>query len=331
MDPREKLDRTMLGYRSSLVLLTAGKVGIFAALENPGRTADEVAAERGLDPRATGQVLLALAADGWLSQDGQGRFAIRPEYRPLLLPEGERTLASILNHNHTCMQRWAELDVVLATGRPAPSSRRPRTAEHLRDFILGMENISRQSSLAVLQTLDLSPFRRMLDLGGGPGTSAITFARALPGLRAVVLDLEGPIRIAAEQIADAGLSDRVSTRVGDYETDDLGADFDLIYVSNIIHSLPPAETGALLAKCHRACAPGGTVIVKEFFLDDARTRPATAALFSINMLVHTEGGKSYTWRETEDLLGAAGFGDFERHEVAVASGLLVARKPVGGE
>jgi hypothetical protein len=49
---------------------------------------------------------------------------------------------------------------------------------------------------------------------------------------------------------------------------------------------------------------------KDFYLDDTRTAPAHAARFSVNMLVGTEGGMSYTMSRTQEIMADAGFGGF---------------------
>ena len=59
----------------------------------------------------------------------------------------------------------------------------------MEDFICGMENVSRKTSREVVEKIDLSQARKLLDLGGGPGTAALTFAQANPELEAVVFDL----------------------------------------------------------------------------------------------------------------------------------------------
>jgi hypothetical protein len=322
---REHLDEVMRGYQSSTVLLAAGKVGIFAALGRDSRTASELASELSLDLRAVETVLLALTADGFLTL-ADDRFQITTAYAPYLLPDSPETLASILNHNHTCMLRWSALAEVMRTGQPAPRDTPQLQEPELRDFICGMENLSRTSSAEVAEKLDLSPFRKLLDLGGGPGTSSIVFARRYPALSCVVYDLPGPIAIAQEQITAAGLAPRVTTRSGDFLTDDLGEGYDLVYIANIIHSLGPDTVRFLLQKVHRAMAPHGTVMVKDMYLEDSRIRPRFAALFSVNMLTGTEAGKSYTMTETQRILGQCGFGDFESVAIASHSSVLVGRK-----
>jgi hypothetical protein len=131
---------------------------------------------------------------------------------------------------------------------------------------------------------------------------------------------------AREEIEKAGLCSRIETRVGDYFRDEFGEGFDLVYISNIIHSMGPEDIPMLFGKSHRALVPGGTIIVKDFFLEDDRISPNVAALFSVNMLVGTEAGRSYTLRETQEMLSRAGFSGFRTVEVAAASQLLIARK-----
>lgn len=323
MDPLAHLSEIGRAYQSAVVLLTACKTGIFEALGKKTRPARDVANALGLDARAVEIVLLALAADGFLKQTDAG-FRLAEGYAPYLLAEGPRTQASIMKHQYNCLQRWCRLEEVLRTGKPAP--REDEGPEELREFICGMRDISRFSSAEVADKMDFSRYRRMLDVGGGPATSSITFTRRNPELRCVVFDLEDPIAIAKEEIAAAGLADRIETRVGDYFENDLGEGFDLVYVSNIIHSMGPEEARMLFEKCFRALDRGGAIIVKDFFLEDNRAAPTIAALFSVNMLVGTENGRSYTLTETREMLDEIGFSDFETVDVAVASRLLIGRK-----
>lgn len=333
-DARAHLDRTATAFQDSAVLLAANHLGLTAALCRGPRRADALAADLGLDARATETLLLALVGQDVAEQPRPGLFAVTPAFAPYLDPDGDQSLRSILDHNHHLLQRWARLADVVRTGEPAP---RPsgedgrRDPAELRAFICGMKDISRRSSVQVADALpELGDCRHLLDLGGGPGTAAITFCRRWPTLRAVVMDLPEVVPIAAAEIAAAGLEDRVTTLAGDYHQDRLRSGdsplYDAVYVANIIHSLSPEETRSVLGRAVRALADGGLLVVKDFYLEDSRTEPAFAARFSVNMLVGTAGGKSYTWRETEDLLRELGLGRLERHRVAAHSGLVVGRK-----
>jgi SAM-dependent methyltransferase len=325
MDPLKHLDETMRGYQGSMILLAAASIGLFDALGERTRSPAELARELDCHERSLETLILALVADGFLVADGQG-YALADSYAPYLRSTSPDTLASMLRHNHHLALRWVQLADVVRSGRPVRQPGAGRPPDELRDFIRAMENISRSSSLDVARKLDLSQFRRMLDLGGGPGTAALTFARMVPQLRCVVFDLPEVVGIAQREIARAGLSDRVTTRAGDYLKDDLGEDYDLVYLSNVIHSLGPDDVERLLGKAYGALAVSGSVIVKDFFLEESRTRPAAAARFSVNMLVGTEAGRSYTFAETRRLLAQAGFSDLQQQDVATASAVIIGRK-----
>lgn len=322
MDPRRHLDEMSRGFMHSAILLTACDLEIFEALSGEAVEAPKLADALGLDPRALEIVLLALAADGFLLKEGE-KFRLNPEFAPYLLSDGEQTQVHILRHNYHLMQRWVRLGQVLHDGRPIP--RIPEDPVQMRAFICGMADISRSSSREVAERFDFTPYRRLLDLGGGPGTAAITFAQKYPNLHCVVFDLPGPITIAKEQIAAAGVGDRVTTQAGDYFMESLGGGYDIIYVSNIIHSMGEKETATLVDKCRKALTPGGTLAIKEFFLEEDRITPAGAAMFSVNMLVNTEKGKSYTLGETRAIMERAGFGAFKSIDVAMYSKLLAGK------
>ena len=161
MDWAERIDTMANGYCNAAVLLTAYQVGLFDALAAGGRTPTEMAPELELDPRALDVVMHALAAAGILQQEGE-RFALVPETRPYLLADGAETMTSIMGHRLSLMRRWSLLEDVLRSGEPIP--RAQPTERELRNFICGMENVSRRSSRTVAERIDLSGAARLLDL-----------------------------------------------------------------------------------------------------------------------------------------------------------------------
>jgi SAM-dependent methyltransferase len=114
------------------------------------------------------------------------------------------------------------------------------------------------------------------------------------------------LAIANEHVAAAGLSERVALRAGDLREDPLGSGFDLIFVSAICHMLGDDENVSLVRRCSEALAPGGRLVIADFILDETRTAPRQAALFSINMLVGTEKGRDYTEQEYRSWITRAG-------------------------
>lgn len=323
MDTKSRLEQLAHGYQDSVILLTALQAGIFEEFDGTSRRPEELSARLGLDARATDILLHALAAAGVLECDGEGRFSLPDGLAAVLRRDGAESQARIFAHHYHLMRRWIRLEETLRSGEPVP--REPSPRKH-RDYICGMRDVSRKSSREAVDRIDLGGARRLLDLGGGPATASLTFAAAHPDLECVVFDLPETVAIAREVIEARDLAARVSAVEGDYFVDDFGEGFDVVYISNIIHSLGDEAIALIYRKAHAALVPGGRVMVKDFFLDDDRCSPRFAARFAVNMLVGTEGGRSYTRSETTDALSAVGFADFEVVDVAVHSQVIIGHK-----
>ena len=320
MDWNERLDTMASGYQDSAILLAAIRHRLFDELGATPRSAKDVAAARRLDPRAVTLVLQALAGAGVLEKREDG-FVLPADRGRILRSDGDDTQVSIFGHHEHLLKRWARLDEVLASGRPIP--RDERSESELRDFICGMQDIQKRSLRGVLAVVDFGEAKHLLDLGGGPATAALAFAERWPELRCTVFDLPAPCAIARERIAAAGLEDRVDVMPGDYFIDGIGAGYDVIYLSNIIHSLDESDTATLYAKCRDALVPGGRLLVKDFILDDDLVHPRYASRFAVNMLVATEGGRSYGDGETRAMMAAAGFGTIERRDIPKHSAIMI--------
>ncbi|MNX56197.1 Multifunctional cyclase-dehydratase-3-O-methyl transferase TcmN [compost metagenome] len=101
--------------------------------------------------------------------------------------------------------------------------------------------------------------RRILDLGGGPGLIGIDLVRSNPEATGVVFDWPETTVVAQENIVQAGLTDRMTVLGGDLARDPIGAGYDLIWCSSVLHFVPDA--GAALRKMQEALAPGGLLVM----------------------------------------------------------------------
>ncbi len=306
----EKLTSLARGFQPAVVLTTAAEYELFELLAEGPLSPEQVAAAKGLDARATGIVLHALAGMRLLEKEPDGRFTLSELAAELLVRGKPWYQGDIIRHTGHLIERWAQLPQVLKTGRPGAGGCPQDDKRQRRDFILGMSNNARLSAAKVGALLDLGGVRRMLDLGGGPGTYAISFCEQVPGMRATVFDLPAVIdEVTREQVELAGMSDRIDFRRGSYLNDDYGSGYDLVFISNIIHSLDEAGCRELVRRSREALVPGGRLIVKDFLLDEDMVDPPFSSLFAVNMLVGTEGGRCYSLDEVRHWLSELGFGD----------------------
>jgi len=200
-----------------------------------------------------------------------------------------------LFHTAHLWSRWSTLtECVRAGNAVAPQAAGTRAEEWTEAFIAAMLRNASERALGVVRSIGAAGIRRMLDVGGGSGAYSIAFAEANAALRAEILDLATAAPVAQWHIQKAGLTDRITVRVGDLRSDPLGQDYDLALVSAICHMLSPEENCDLLRQCHAALTPGGRIVIQDFILEPDKTAPRWGAVFAVNMLVGTRDGSSYT-------------------------------------
>jgi ubiquinone/menaquinone biosynthesis C-methylase UbiE len=245
--------------------------------------------------------------------------------------QGKNYRGSIFRHIHHCWEAWNELPQVLRAGHPAA----PREAAILggrenwtRDFIRGMDDVTRELAPQVARQLDFGDARVLLDVGGGPGTYAAAFLAAHPALHEVrLLDLPGALAVGRERLAARGLLDRIRLIEGDFCLNELGSGVDVVWISQVFHSRDEEGCRMLVEKAWRALNPGGMLAVHEFLLDEGKTAPLSAALFAVHMLVMTEGGRTYSGGEIGAWMEEVGFARPEVRRVSEETAVVLARKP----
>ncbi|WP_265293236.1 acetylserotonin O-methyltransferase [Streptomyces sp. SHP 1-2] len=332
------LMRLLDGFRASQVLASAVRLELFDALAAHGPLSVSRCAELlGLRERPAGMLLAACASFGLVERTaaGYGNSPLAARYLVAGRPHYFGDFVRLVEQQQ--YRSWAELPDVLradgTAGRVPQAERRFAADEADRDplFWRGMSSGSAFTAEAVARSYDFSRFRRLLDLGGGQGDFSLELCRSNPGLSATVYDLPSVCGLARERIARDGYAGRIGTRDGDLLTaSELPAGHDVMLVSNILHMWDEPGCRAVLGLCLRALEKGGALVVAEAFVDDDGTGPQTAALMSLNMLVHTAGGANRTRREYETWLAEAGFRSVERVGLVVeapgANGLVVAHK-----
>ena len=248
--------------------------------------------------------------------------------------DSEDYRGAIVKHiEHTWDRGWNDLKETVLAGHPPEvesekwvDGRPERDEDSVRAFIWGMHAIARDLAPTVAAKLDLKDVRRLLDLGGGPATYAITFAQANPGLKATVFDLPMPIEIARENIAKNGLTGRVDTLAGNFLKDEIGTGYDFIWISQILHSHDEEQSRFIIAKAVAALAPGGTLAIQDFYLNPDGASPTGAAMFGVHMLAVTPHGRAYTHAEVAAWMQAAGLAAPEFIESGMDASILVAKK-----
>lgn len=314
-------------YWKGCALQAAVRLGLFDSLGASGSTPEQVAAA-GTDIRATSLLLDALTGIGLVVKRDE-RYANSSFSAKFLVEESPAYMGHIILHHHNILDGWAQLDQAVKTGRKV--TRRSYGEEREREnFLMGMFNLASGLAPQIAQRFPLDGRKHLLDLGGGPGTYAIHFCLENPGLKATIFDRPTTEPFARETVAKYELSERINFIGGDFNEDTFPqGPYDVIWMSHILHSNRYDECEGLVANAVEVLADDGVLMIHDFILSDEKDGPEFATLFSLNMLVGTEGGRAYSIKEISELLEKGGLKDLEHHPLDVpneSSILLGAKK-----
>jgi (2Fe-2S) ferredoxin/predicted O-methyltransferase YrrM len=316
----DSLNEIIRSFMPSRTVLTALELDVFTAVAS-GASAEQTAQTIHADLRATEMLLNVLVSLKLLDKKEGNFFNTAAAAR--FLCEGSRDNASAgLMHTAHLWHRWSSLTECVRAGTSVETGSREEGS--VSDFIAAMDRNARERADAVVRATGVDGIKRMLDLGGGSGAYSIAFARAVPGLRSEILDSSDVLPLTQEYIREAGLADRIATRAGDMLSDPLGENYDLILASAICHMFSPEENRSLFRRIRQALGPKGKLVVQDFILEPDKTAPQFAALFSLNMLVGTRAGSSYSEPEYASWLREAGFDNVRRVRLPGPAGLMIA-------
>jgi (2Fe-2S) ferredoxin/predicted O-methyltransferase YrrM len=318
----DDLNERIRAFRQSRVILTALELDLFSVIGEGGAAAD-IAARIHADPRATEMLLHALASLQLVAKR-DGVFHNSPVAARYFTAGSPHNARPGLLHTASLWKTWSTLTECVRSGTCAiPQELGERSSDWTQAFIAAMHRNAAERAAPLVAAVGAQGVRRMLDVGGGSGAYSIAFAAANPELEAYILDLAAVVPLAQRHIEQAGVAGRVHTRIGDLRTDHLGEGYDLVLVSAICHMLDEKENAHLIGRCYGALAPGGRLTIQDFILDPDKCSPQSAALFSLNMLVGTRAGASYSEPEYTAWMHAAGFTAIRRVHMPGPAGLMI--------
>jgi len=343
------------GFQRSRVLLTAFELGIFTAVEGrQGKSSAQVARALGTDARATDRLMNALCAMGFLGKKAELFF--NAPHSSQFLVEGKPDYLGGLMHTVHLWETWSTLTRAVRKGTSVVTRHVDESFTKWRNaFIAAMHDRAGKIAPTVVGMLDLSGVSRVLDVGGGSGDYSVAFARAKNGLSATVFDLPWIIPLTRKYVKNEAvlrkgdnLGKRIDFIAGDFTIDELALGsskgsagrrarsakdsrlarrgYDLVFLSQIIHSNSTTENRRLMKKCVRVLNPGGQVVVQDFIMNEERTGPAQAALFALNMLVGTVEGDTYTEAEVRTWMDGAGLRKITRKDTELGTTLIIGKK-----
>jgi 2-polyprenyl-3-methyl-5-hydroxy-6-metoxy-1,4-benzoquinol methylase len=327
MDSPESISKFVRQFQSIRILLTAFELDIFSRIGHNAMTAEQVAERIKTNPRATDRLLNALCVLGLLDKHGN-TFSNNPVSGKYLVRGAPGYMAGLMHQVHL-WDTWTTLTECVKKGTSVldrPDKVNDRDPEYLQAFIDAMHYRAKDNAAEIVSKINLDGVKRVLDVGGGSGVYSMAFVKAGKNISATVFDLSNVIPITNEYIQKEKMIGKIDTVVGDYNKDDLPGGYDIVFLSAIVHSNSILENQILVNKCSSALNPGGRIIIKDQVMDESRTNPAGGALFSLNMLVNTRAGDTFTEREIKEWLDHAGIRFEETVEIRGQDSMVIGKK-----
>ena len=321
--PTALLD-TFLPLMQARAIMAGTSLGIFEGLRAGAKTPAQLGEALALDADTLGLVLRVLACAGYVAR-ADGGYTLTDITRNTLLADAPGRVTAYVGLNALAWDWIGRLDEVVRTGRGLDWHQELTDSTQWATYQTAMLETARRMAPGVAELVPIRPgARRLLDIAGSHGLYAALLCRKHPPMCAEVHDLPQAVRESRALARAEAIDDVVSHREGNALADELGRDYDAVFLGNILHHFTPEQGQGLLGRIRRALAADGTVAIWEV------RRPAPDAppdLFGDAFALYfrvTSTARCYTEAEYTRWLHEAGFADVTVQSTPFApTGILV--------
>jgi predicted O-methyltransferase YrrM len=177
----------------------------------------------------------------------------------------------------------------------------------------------------LVKALDLTNYKKVLDIGGASGIYTAALLTAFPHLKGTVFEKPPVDKVAKYSLNKLGVGDKVSIVAGDVFKDSLPKGHDVHFISHVLHDWDLPEVKSILKNSYENLNTGGMIILHDAHINKSKTGPPDVAEYSVLLMVLSEG-KIYSVTEIKDLLEEAGFKDVAHKPTILNRSIITARK-----
>ncbi len=324
------------GFAYSQVLAACVRLGLFDILAEGPQSLDRLALRLALEPAAAQRLLVAAIALRLVEHRSGDRFGLGVLGAPLV---GNAGVAAMVEHHALLYADLAD-PVALLRGVAAPS-RLARywpyagaadpgavTSEQAAGYSALMAASQPLVADEILDAIDMTRHRCLLDVGGGDGSFLVAAAARAKQLRLMLFDLPAVAECARQRLTDAGLGKRATAFGGNFVADPLPSGADIATLIRVLHDHDDARVATLLRAVHRALAEGGALVVAEPMAETPGAESMGDAYFGFYLLAMGRG-RPRSAASLIAMLRDAGFASVRLLATAqpLQTRLLIARKP----
>jgi 3-hydroxy-5-methyl-1-naphthoate 3-O-methyltransferase len=309
LTPQRIMEMTW-GFAPPLMIEAALHNGVFDAMDGGARTIAQIVEKTGASPRGISILLDGLVAIDLVSRRGE-KFTLAPDASAYLVHDKPAFSGGVIKHvGRQLITSWLGLSESVRTGQPNRAVNKQEVGgEFFAQFVedLFHQGFACASAAAEVILKGIDGPVSVLDIAAGSGVWSIAFAKKLPSLRVTAVDWPSVIPVTRRVTERHNVAGQFNYVEGDILQADLGTSHKIATLGHILHSEGEARSRLLLQRVHAAMAPGGTIVIGEFLPDEGRRGPAQPLIFAVNMLVNTDDGSTYTFKQIALWLKDAGF------------------------
>jgi len=334
LKPKVAPDRIMQmawGYAPPLIIETALRFGVFDTLNKSPQSAAALAKKARVSERGMTLILNALVGIQLLARKGE-RYLLTPESTAFLVSTNAPYYGTFFHHTtEQLIPKWMQLNKVVRTGKPAMSvNAETDGAKFFAEFVESLFPLSFGAATALGEHLQVAKAKsrvNVLDIAAGSGVWGIALAKQSRHVHMTAVDWPLVLK-TTQRVAERHKLGKWLTQIpGDLMKVNYGTGHHIATLGHILHSEGQEHSRRLLKKVYNALAPGGTIAIMEFVVNDDRTGPPMGLLFAVNMLVNTKAGDTFSFKEMSGWLREAGFRKPRLLDVPAVSPLILATKP----
>lgn len=301
-----------LASATPAALRVASRIGVADALGDDPVPVGELAATLGVEAATLGRLLRHLRCHAVFDQTAEG--IVHTEMSRLLREDHPQSLKYFVQWvtEPWVWELWPDLEQAVRTGRGHFEEKNgvgffeylhQQWRESTEVFNRSQTELSRLTSAALAEELDLSGVKTFADIGGGRGYTLATLLEKNPDLHGTLVDLPAAVAHPDPRLRpDGALAARSQVLEGDC-LKDIPVDVDVYQFKSILE-WDDERTVTALRNARRAGHPGSRVLIITNLVDDSpEIKYATAAdlLFLLNT-----NGKRHTRKGVTALVEQAG-------------------------
>jgi len=300
MSAEERIFELIKRYWESASIFAANELGLFQVMAQKEMNAEQASEAIGIDVESARIVLDTMVSLEILQRSGPS-YRLGPSLQKLFT--SGTPISFVISHFQHGWQNWGKIPEIL---RGKQADREVMTDKDLYNYMLKMDYIAKLVAPRVVNFLNFTQ-GKLLDVGGGIGRYSILLAQKFKNLKITLIDRSRVAEIAMKIIAQEGLQKHIDVVSGDILDFQFEDKYDAALLANVLHLYPPKKVEVILKRLRSLLKNSGQLIIVDYLLPSNKKPNLDFLLFSLHIMIHTQGGRCYSIGECYKFLKNCGF------------------------